>query len=293
MRGAGHNAGFFVEALSGIDIALWDIRGKVCGLPIYSLLGGPHRMSLPSYGASLILSQEFDSLHARLQTLMKTGHTIVKAKIGANALNPEAELDALRRLAQEYEGRVRFVVDANGMYDFTMAVRVGRALEKLPVVWFEEPLAPDDRRHQAALAGALEIPVAGGETEYTLAHFRDILLAGAYDILQPNVARAGGISECWKIAALAEAFQIPIAYQVGSSAGVCAAATVHLAAATRNLLLYEHMGSGWSPEDPNPFRADLVHGPVDVFDGSGICVPDGPGLGVELDESVIERYRLA
>jgi D-arabinonate dehydratase/D-galactarolactone cycloisomerase len=292
LRSGGHRAGFYIEALSGIDIALWDIRGKAVGLPVYALLGGPHRRTLPVYGAALTLSMPPESLAQRTAVLLERGYEILKAKIGADARDPQRELDTLAGLCEGFRGRVRFVVDANGMYDYSVAVRVGRSLERMPVLWLEEPLSPDDRPHQAELARQLDIAVAGGESEFTAFGFRDVLVSGVYDIIQPNVSRAGGISECWRIAALAQAFRVPVAFHVGSSSGVCIAATLQLAAACRNFLIYEHMGPGWSPGAPNPFRDALVGGPVDQFEHGTVKVPDRPGLGVDLREDVVQAYRV-
>jgi D-galactarolactone cycloisomerase len=292
LRTGGHNAGFFIEALSGIDIALWDLRGKAFSAPISVLLGGPHRRTLAAYGTGLTLSLPADELARRAQGLIDRGYTIAKAKIGAEPDAPDAELDALRRLCAAFTGRLRFIVDANGMFRFMTAVRVGRALEALPVLWFEEPLAPDDRLHQVELARVLDVPVAGGESAYTSASFRDLLTSGAYDIVQPNVARAGGITEASKIATLAEVFEVPFAPHVGSSSGICIAATLQLAAAAKAFLIFEHMGAGWSADFPNPFRSELTRGPVDVLVNGSIPVPSRPGLGIEIDEAVLDRYRV-
>ena len=292
LRSGGHSAGFYIEALSGVDIALWDIRGKVFGVPIYTLLGGPYRTALPAYGAALTLSLPLEMLEQRAHTLLEHGYGILKAKIGADPRDPRGELDTLVELCERLRGQVRFVVDANGMYEYTTAVKVGRALERLPVLWLEEPLSPDDRPHQGELARLLDIPIAGGESEFTSYRFRDILVSGVYDIIQPNVTRAGGISECWRIAALAQAFRVPVAFHVGSSSGICIAATLQLAASSRDFLIYEHVGPGWSPAYPNPFRNDLVGGPVDQFTDGFVRVPDRPGLGIDLVEDVLERYRI-
>jgi D-arabinonate dehydratase/D-galactarolactone cycloisomerase len=292
LRTGGHNAGFFIEALSGIDIALWDLRGKAFSTPVSVLLGGPHRSTVAAYGTGLTLSQPAEELMRRAQALIDRGYTIAKAKIGADPDNPELELEALRRLCTTFARRLRFIVDANGTFQFTTAIRVGRTLETLPVLWFEEPLAPDDRLHQVELARQLDIPVAGGESVYTSAHFRDLLTSGAYDIVQPNVARTGGITEGAKIATLAEVFKVPFAPQIGSSSGICIAATLQLAASSKAFLIFEHMGAGWSADVPNPFRSELTRGPVDVLANGAIPVPSRPGLGIEIDEAVIERYRV-
>ena len=119
-----------------------------------------------------------------------------------------------------------------------------------------------------------------------------VIAYGAYDIVQPNVARTGGITEAAKIATLAEIFNIPFAPHVGSSSGICIAATLQLAAATKAFLLFEHMGAGWSADFPNPFRSALTGGAVDVLADGVIPVPSRPGLGIDVDEAVIDRYRV-
>jgi D-galactarolactone cycloisomerase len=293
LHSGGHTKGFFVEAISGIDIACWDIVGKTAGRSVASLMGGPHRRSLRAYASSLPLSADRPTLEQRAAQFVDRGYTMAKAKIGKSPEAPGPELDTLRYLCERFHGRLEFVVDANCAYDVPTALTVGRVLEELGVRWFEEPLAPDNHAGLSRLAGMLRVPLAGGESEHTRFHFREILATGAYAVIQPNVARAGGLTECRKIAALAEAYHVPYAPHVGTSSAVCIAATLQLSAAISNFLAYEHMGPGWAPDHPNPLRADLVQEPLEVLDQGFVTVPDRPGLGVALNDDVLDRYRVA
>ena len=292
MQTAGHSRGFFIEAISGIDIACWDIAGKSVGRSVASLMGGPYRGKLRAYASALPLSDDPRELGRRCETFLESGYTVVKAKIGRDPLSPDEELNALRDLCLRYGGRAEFIVDANCVYDFPAALKVGRALEELPVLWFEEPLAPDDKAGLARLAKMIRVPLAGGESEQTKYNFRDLIASGTYAIIQPNVARAGGLTECRKIAALAEVHHVPYAPHVGTSSAVCIAATLQLSAAVPNFLFYERMGQGWAHEHPNPLRSDLVHEAIEVFDQGFVHVPDGPGLGITLNEDILARHRL-
>jgi L-alanine-DL-glutamate epimerase-like enolase superfamily enzyme len=213
----------------------------------------------------------------------------MKLKVGRD---PERTLRAVAEVRKAIGDQVHLSVDANCAFDVRTALRVGRRLEAFGIQWFEEPIPPDDVDGYAELAHALDIPIAAGECEFTRWGVKDLLVRRAVDIIQPDVARAGGFSECRKIAALCSAFNIAYAPHTGASSAVCLAASVQLAAALPNFLIYEYMRGDWSARQPNPLREDLLREPVEVFADGHVLVPSRPGIGVELNEAVVARYRV-
>lgn len=291
MLNRGHLKGFFMEALSGIDIALWDIKGKLLDKPVYQLLGGAQRQKIWAYASSLRF-RGIENTVAEAREWVAKGYDAMKLKVGANRHRHEADLAVARAVRDAVGPDVFLSADANCGLERPAAMRLGRGLEELGYAWFEEPLAPDDVEGYAELAGALDMAIAGGETEFTRFGFRELFSRHSLDIVQPNISRCGGFTECLRIAALAEAFHVPYAPHTGSCTAVCLAAGLHLAAALPNFLIYEHMQSDWSKTFTNPLRHNLVTRGVEVFHKGYLELPPGPGLGIELDEDVVERYRI-
>jgi len=291
MMNRGHNKGFFVEAISGIDIALWDLLGKALGKPVYKLLGGQYRNRLWVYASSL----RFRGLEVTLEEarrLRAAGFDAMKIKIGQQRQQWREDIRLVGAVRNVVGPDVTLMVDVNCGYDRNTAMMVGRELERLGVYWFEEPLPPDDVDGYVALADALDIPVAAGESEFTRYGFKTLITRGAVDIVQPNVSRTGGFSECRKIAALASAYHIPYAPHTGSSSVVCMAASLHLSCALKDFLIYEYMTSDWAKDQRNPLRSDLAELPVGPVHEGHVVVSDRPGLGLVLNEDVLRKYRV-
>jgi len=177
-------------------------------------------------------------------------------------------------------------VDANGAYDVGTAVRVGRQLEEFNLAWLEEPVPADDLDGYAHLHRSVRVPLAAGETEFGLYGFRDLIARGCVDILQPEVARIGGVTATRRLWALAHAHNLPVAPHTGFSGGVAHLASLHLAAATPNFYTYEYMGA---PSIQNPLR-DIFTVPFPAPREGMIALPQGPGLGLDLDPQVLRRY---
>jgi L-alanine-DL-glutamate epimerase-like enolase superfamily enzyme len=165
------------------------------------------------------------------------------------------------------------------------ALQVGRRLEAEGVAWFEEPVPPENLDGYAKLAQALDIPIAGGESEFNRWAFKELLVRHALDIIQPDLGRAGGFTETRKIAALSSAFDVPVAPHTGASAAVEVAASLQWAAALSNFLIFEYM------YPPNPLREALLVEPLPRMRGGRVDVPQKPGLGIEIDEKALARYR--
>lgn len=281
---SGHSRGILLEAISGIDIALWDLMGKVAGLPVHKLLGSFGRTEIAAY-ASSVLVQDVDSMVESAVGMVDRGFTWLKVKIGRPV---EKEREVLTAIRTTVGDDVTIVVDANGAYRFAEAAAVARLLEALNVAWFEEPVRTEDRRGYAKLRRATDVPLAAGEGEFTRYGMHELLETNAIDVIQPDVARSGGITETRKLWTLASLYGARYAPHVGGSGAICAAASVHLAAAAPEFLTYE------CSVNPNPLRDELVLEPVGhgsaIADGA-LPVPDRPGLGIEIDERVVERYR--
>jgi L-alanine-DL-glutamate epimerase-like enolase superfamily enzyme len=283
MRGRGHSKGYVLEAISAVDIALWDILGKALGQPIHRLLGSYGRTALPVYASSILL-KPVDEQVREAERLAAQGFTGMKLKIGQGV---DADMRSVRAIRKALGDGVQLMVDANCAYDCLAALRLGRQLEAEGVAWFEEPVGPEQIDSYAKLSQALDMPVAGGETEFTRWAFKEILVRQAMDILQPDIGRVGGFSEVRKIAALASAFDVPVAPHTGACAAILIAASIQWAASLGNMLTFEYM----YPE--NPLREALLVEPIPAPADSRMVVLQGPGLGVEVDERALKRFRTA
>lgn len=206
--------GMPIQALSGVDIALWDITGKALNLPLYKLLGGPSRDRIPVYGYGMMFRRAADlkTLFAEEgQALVGNGFKAVKMKIG---IGPREDLDLVEAVRKAVGPEIRLMVDANHCYTAREAIPLGRELERLRVFWFEEPVAPEDRQGYRDLCLALDMNIAGGEAEFTRWGFRDLIEGRCVDILQPETCGLGGITEYQKVLALAHSHFIPVVNHV-------------------------------------------------------------------------------
>ena len=282
MRFRGHTRGYFMEALSGVDIALWDLAGKVAGVPIHRLLYGCGRTELPVYASSIFWDAP-PAMAAVAEELAARGFDAIKVKVGQGV---EKDAECLKVIRRAVGPGVQLTVDANGAYGLSDAIRLAREMERLDVRWFEEPVPADDLAGYAGLAARTDIPVAAGEAEFSAYGVKELLTHGVR-VIQPDVGRAGGITESRRIAALAEAFHVPYAPHTGASSAVCMAASLQLAAAVPNFLVYEHMVG------ENPLARVLLTEPLPEPKNGVITVPQGPGLGISLDRKALEKYRVA
>jgi len=286
MRQRGHNKGYMIEAISGVDIALWDLKGKIVGLPIYKLLGGLFRDKVNCYASSVRFKKPKEVVE-EVRKIISEGFSQVKLKIGRGI---EQDIEAVKLIRKEFGNDLTVMVDANSGYNVNDAIKLGRLLERYDVYWFEEPTTPDNLPGYAKIADTLDIPIAAGESEFTRFGFRDLIEQGKVDIIQPNVGRAGGFTEVLKILSLASSRGIPYAPHTGSSSGVTMAAELHLAFASSNFLTYEYMRTAWSHEQENPLHKDLLVSEIDKPVNGFCSPPKGPGLGIEIKEEIINKY---
>lgn len=283
---SGHHRGMLVEGIAGVDVALWDLKARALDVPLHALLGGAVRTALDTY-ASSVMQQTPARMVADAEALVARGFRALKIKVGVGVARDAAVVREIRRAVGD---GIALMLDANGAYRAPEAIELARRVEDLGIAWLEEPVVADDLDGYARIRAATTIPLAAGEAEFTRYGVRDLLDRGVVDVLQPDVARSGGVSETQKIVALAAARHVAYAPHVGFSAAVCVAATLHLAAAAPNFLTYECIYTA------NPLRERLarvpVGGPDQLRDGR-IPVPTGPGLGIDLDPEAVRRYQVA
>jgi len=283
--------GAVIEGLSGIDIALWDVKGKHFGVPVHCLLGGPLRSEVQAYATGLYRRKSGDPLRYLAEEAagyVAEGFKAVKLKVGFGV----DEDAAVTRAVREAIGPdVALMVDANHAYDAVAAIRLGRMIEPFDIGWFEEPVPPEDVAGYGEVKAALSIPIAGGECEFTRFGFRDLLATRAIDIIQPDTCAAGGLSECKKIADMAEAFGVRYNPHVWGT-GIAIAASLQLLA-----VLPSHTPHSLASVEPmlefdrteHPIRQSLLVQPIEHVKGI-VRVPDGPGLGIEVDRAALARF---
>jgi|SRR5665811_109184 len=278
----GHVAGYQMEAIAGVDIALWDLAGKLFDVPVYQLLGGPFITELPAY-ASGVPGATAEERAQNAAQFVSDGYTAVKASIGRGDI--DSDLAGVAAIVDAVAVEADVLVDGHGAYSTDQALTVGRQLEALGVVWFEDPLPPEDIAGYVRLANALDMPVAAGETACTRWQVQARLREGAFDILLPDVCRAGGISEGRRIADVARLHNVRWAAHVSMGSSIHVAAAAHLAAASGNFLIFEFSST------PNPIGDVLLQSSLHPK-GGVLHVPEGPGLGVTFDEDRLAEHIL-
>ncbi len=270
-------------AHSGIDMALWDIRGKAANMPLYELLGGS-RHRIPAYAGGISLGyQPAAALAEEAQGYVNAGYKAVKLRLGDTVKDDIERATHVRKMLGD---DIDILGDANTAYTIAQVRRVLPALADIKAGWLEEPFACNDfaSYREAARITSL-VPIAAGENHFTRFEFAQMLEAGAVQVWQPDLSKTGGITEGIRIAALASAFRIPV-HAHSSATGLNHAATLHFLAATENAGYFEACVSQF-----NPFR-DMFGTTFQI--GADGCVepPSGPGLGVEVDEAIFKDFPL-
>jgi len=292
--------GVVMNAISGIDIALWDIAGKTANLPVYRLLGAcRERVEAYASGGFYQQGKSVDDLAGEAEGYRARGFQGMKMKVGRNPsthlrhlvehsqvceVEPEEDIARVAAVRQALGPKAKLMVDVNCAWSPSFAIEMGRAFEPYKLYWIEEPVSTDDIDGSARVAEALATPIAGYETEIGLYGFRELITRGAVDIVQPDLAWAGGFSECRRIAALAHAHHLTVAPHSFAGA-VLLAASLHFIASIPNGLVLEF------DQNPNGLRDDLLKEPITIESDGSIRLPERPGLGIELDRAAVERYR--
>lgn len=279
-RVRGYSTGVQFEALAGVDLALWDLMGKALGMPVYQLLGGRYRPAQPLYRG--IGGATTDALVADARAAVATGMQMVK--MGYRKGKGSEGIDRVAAVAEFMKPHGQVSVDSLGAFKLYEAVQSGRRFDKMGNIgWFEDALQADDQPAYPILAESLETPVCVGEMLNNRFQFRDLLATRGADIINPDVCRAGGITECQRIAALADAFNVPWSPHVSTGTVLYFAASLHLAVATPNCIIME---GGRKLE--GPLGNALVRTPF-VIEPGGAVAPDRPGFGVEWNDEALAR----
>lgn len=270
--------GLFIEALGSVDMALWDIIGKVLEMPVYQLLGA-HSRKIRVYAAGGYYQEGkgIAELVREMEGYVDEGFRAVKMKIGGADFNTDVE--RVRAVREALGPDIDLLIDANNKWNAFEAIRFGKAVEKYDPFWFEEPVEPDDFAGCADVKRSLDIPITAGENEYTRWGCRDLIVNDSADILNLDTVKAGGITEYRKIAALASAFHIPVSPHGSPHMAV------HLMASIPNGIIMETY-----PGVESRFNLALPLFPVK--DGY-ITVPDKPGLGIDPDPEMVRKYKVS
>ena len=269
--------GAAVSALGGVDIALWDLRGKAAGKPVWELLGSERSFS-PAYASGLFWADDVADTEAEARRHVANGFRRVKMRLGRNADYDIAAVDAAKRGAGDGND---VIVDGSHRYSLERAEWMGGELAKRGVYWFEEPFPPEELDKFVALRPKIDVPLAAGENEFGVQGFRELIRAGALDVLQPDACRAGGLTECIRIGRLARDAGLNVATHTWSDA-VALVANAHFVASLPNGLTVEVDQTG------SPFIEELLAEPLAISDGK-LELGDAPGLGIELNDAVVAR----
>lgn len=283
--------GIMMGAISGLDMAMLDLKGKLLGSSAADLMGGRCRDEVQCYATGMYFrdlaeSELLDSILAEAQGYWDQGYTALKIKVGKNLAFDALQIAEMRKTLPD----ARLMADSNHAFDLPEAIQIGRILERHHYAWFEEPLSPQHPHLFRQLAEKIDVPLATGECEQTRWGFQDLLASGGVQILQPDLAYCGGPSEALKIRAIASAHGVNVVPHCwGTQLNLACA--VHFLAST-----YVEPGRAEIREPlletdrtPNPMRDEIFARPIQIRGGVA-SVPDHPGLGVELDRSAMEKF---
>ena len=277
MRERGHITGFYVDALAGVDLALYDLLGKALNKPVYKLLGGQFRESVAVYagiGGS-------DAAQVAEAAAEHVGYGYRTLKLHLRLPNPQL-LEIVQAVRTRVGSEVTLMVDVHGTRDVSGAIELGRGLEGLGVAWLEAPCQPEDVRGQAEIARALAMQVATGEWLRTTWEWRQWIEQRGFDIAMPDIARTG-LSEGKRIAALMDSFNLPVAPHIGGGGILSVAASIHYSAAIPNFHILEHS------HHAHATKAQIATRYPEPVEGA-FLLDNTPGLGVEIDEAAVAQF---
>lgn len=282
--------GLQVTALAGVDIALWDLKGRHLGQPVHVLMGGPLRRSVQAYATGTYRREAgdpFDYILEEVRGYAEDGFGAVKLKIGFDVDQDAALVRAVREAIGPERG---LMLDANHGYDAIDAIRLGRLVADCDIGWFEEPVVPEDLGSYRAVREGQPIPVAGGETLFTRYDFTEVMTRRAMDIVQPDTCAAGGLSECKKIADMAWTFGVRYVPHVWGT-GIGLAATLQLHAVLPHAPLTHRPRAAMLEFDrsEHPFRQAVLDQPIEHENGV-VAIPEGPGLGISVNREAVARF---
>lgn len=284
-RVRGYATGAHIEAIAGVDLALWDILGKFANAPVYQLLGGAYRDTIPTYATfsgTYVGRDRSATVIEDAKKMAASGFTVLKLALRRGPDSDEFEM--VKAIAAAIAPNAQVAVDALGAFHLNEAVRMGRELDRLGnVAWFEDALLPDDLPKYPELARAVDTAICAGEMLSTRYQFRDLLINRGADIVNPDLGRAGGITECRRIAWIADVFGALWAPHVSTGTAPYMAASIHMAVSSPNCAMMEVYNGN---KQDGPFGNRLLQEPLDIKPGVA-RVPDRPGLGVTFDEQAL------
>lgn len=277
-----YQTGLWSSAMSAVDIALWDIKGKALGQPVWRLLGGAQN-PVPAYITFGLADYDNERLVGAAKHWVQQGHNKLKMVVGVigNSQDPEADAQRVAAVRDAVGPKVELMFDANYLMSYHHALRLCRLTEPLNITWFEEPVYGNDALLLADLRRATSIPIAAGQNEGHRFRHRELLLHRSVDILQPNVVNVGGYTEAVKVAAMAQAFNVPIA-----NGGAWPCHNMHLQAAMSNGWRVEFHYLSWMMYEA---VCQSIPRPVEGW----VTVPETPGLGLDPKPGIIKEYRVA
>ncbi len=273
--------GLSISAIAGVDLALWDILGKSLGVPVWQLLGGRRSRSMPAYASGGWADAK--GIGAQLQGYIdRGGFRAVKMRVGVMDGTPVRSAARVRAAREALGPDVGLACDAHGTWTVAEAKAFARLVEDCNLMWFEEPVSADDKAGMAEVRRSSSVPISAGESEFTRHDFRELAELRAADILQPDLAIAGGITEAVRIGAIASAFNLRLAPHLWSGAPAFAAGLAVAASSSAGFILEYSLGS-------NPMLHELVEEKFPAKDGM-VEIPDRPGLGITVNEDFLRRY---
>jgi L-alanine-DL-glutamate epimerase-like enolase superfamily enzyme len=272
--------GLWISAMSGIDLALWDLLGKQLECPVLELLGGPARDTMAGYASGGWADE--DNIGAQLQSYVDRGFNSVIMRVGVMDGSVSTSVARVKAARNALGDDIDIMVDAHGTYNAAEAKEFCRRTAELNIRWFEEPVSADSRKSMAAIRQSAPMAISMGESEFTCFDFNDLIDRDAVDILQPDMAICGGLTEGLKISSLATANQLELAPHCwGSAFSFIAGLTLGFASSTAKVIEYS-LGS-------NPLLSDLVNENIAAVNGA-FTPPTGAGWGLSINDSFVQEY---
>jgi D-galactarolactone cycloisomerase len=277
--------GAVVQALSGVEIALWDIRGKVLEQPIHRILGS-YRDKTAIYGAGTIAFEQPADWHVGFfEPLLERGCKTIKLRSGKSL---QWDLNLVTGVREIVGEQIDIIVDGKFNYTLPSAIKLARRFEEFDVLYFEEPMPEYNLEAIATLVASTSTPIAYGEHTYTARGFRSLLTHKAADVFQPDATLTGGLIEAHKASILADAWGLPVSPHCGGLTAVGIAANIHLSAASPSFTVLEYDAT-----PGQPLRDELLKESIfsrDRIEDGCLQVPEGPGLGIDINEQILEQY---
>lgn len=273
--------GLLISALSGVDTALWDLKGKKLGTSVLDLLGGSCRPRMEAYASGGWA--DADHIGEQLNSYIDKGFRGVKMRIGIMDHSVAYTIARVKAAREAIDNDIKLMVDAHGTFSVPEAKQFCKQAEDYNLYWFEEPISPDNKKGTAEVRSQTFIPIAAGESEYTAFDMRDLIMEQAVDVLQPDCAIVGGITEAMRVSHLAHTFQLELAPHCwGSAFSFMAGLSVAFASPSARIIEFSSGG--------NPMMYDLINEKIEVKDG-GLLAPSKPGLGITPNWDFVNEFK--